>query len=213
MGEDMPGGNTEEFRAVTVFDFSDIMERTEKRIRDDLLGVGPTTVDELRSIDRRLRLKYRQQLEAKERRGAAGGGVGAPDVGAMAGVAVAGASSMAVGMFEKIKTSKIITPNFTNPLARKPKPAAAAATTVTAAATPTIVDLPPPTTTESSTATATPSKPEPVHDMLSMMTPQPAVAAPATPTVDEGSWHGVTKEDVFPSPATSQFSIDDDDDI
>ena len=34
MGEDMPGGETEEFRAVTVFDFSEIL------VRDDLLGVG-----------------------------------------------------------------------------------------------------------------------------------------------------------------------------
>lgn len=223
---DMPGGGSggdngeDSFRAVTVFDFTEIMERTERRVKDDLLGVGPTTVDELRSIDRRLRLKYQQQLEAKEKRGAAGGS-GAPDVSAMAGSAVAGASSMAAGMFEKIKTTKIAAPNFSkptfskptfsNPLARKPKPAPATA----AAASPTIVDIPPPA---SAPATTTPSKPAPIEDLLSMTSPQPVpaasgITAPTTPAVDEGSWHGVSREDVpFASPAVSQFSIDDDDD-
>jgi len=50
---------------VTVFDFSTILERTERRVRDDLLGAGPKTVDELRSIEGRLRIKYKAQLERK----------------------------------------------------------------------------------------------------------------------------------------------------
>jgi hypothetical protein len=212
---DMPGdrvstddatgdGKTEPaVRPVTVFDFTEILERTERRVRDDLLGVGPTTVDELRSIDRRLRLKYQQQLEAKQRR-AGGSGLSTPYVGAMAGSAVAGASSMAAGMFEKIKTTKIATPNFKNPLARKPAAAAVA--------TPTIADLPPPTTAASA-ALSTPSKPEPesLDDLLGLSTPLSTL--PTTPAVDEGSWHGVSKDDIpFASPAVSQFSIDDDDD-
>jgi len=63
--EGMPGdANTE----VTVFDFSTILERTERRVRDDLLGAGPKTVDELRSIEGRLRLKYKSQMERKIQR-------------------------------------------------------------------------------------------------------------------------------------------------
>ena len=53
---------------VTVFDFSTILERTEKRVRDDLLGAGPKTVEELRSIAGRLRVKYANQLERKIQR-------------------------------------------------------------------------------------------------------------------------------------------------
>jgi hypothetical protein len=53
---------------VTVFDFSTILERTERRVRDDLLGGGPRTVVELRSIAGRLRLKYQTQLERRIQR-------------------------------------------------------------------------------------------------------------------------------------------------
>merc|ERR1711935_1215450 len=53
---------------ITVFDFSTILERTERRVRDDLLGAGPKTVDELRSIEGRLRIKYKNQLERKIQR-------------------------------------------------------------------------------------------------------------------------------------------------
>ena len=51
-----------------MFDFSTILERTERRLRDDLLGAGPKTVDELRSIEGRLRIKYKNQLERKIQR-------------------------------------------------------------------------------------------------------------------------------------------------
>lgn len=53
---------------MTVFDFSTILERTERRVRDDLLGAGPKTVGELRSIAGRLRLKYESQLERRVQR-------------------------------------------------------------------------------------------------------------------------------------------------
>jgi len=53
---------------ITVFDFSTIMERTERRVRDDLLGAGPKTVEELRSIEGRLRVKYKHQLDRKIQR-------------------------------------------------------------------------------------------------------------------------------------------------
>ena len=57
-------------RQVTVFDFPIILETTETRVRDDLLGAGPKTVEELRAIAAKLRVKYQRQLEQKEARAA-----------------------------------------------------------------------------------------------------------------------------------------------
>ena len=50
---------------MTVFDFATILERTERRVRDDLLGAGPKSVDELKAIAARLRVKYQTQLERR----------------------------------------------------------------------------------------------------------------------------------------------------
>jgi hypothetical protein len=52
---------------VTVFDFSEIMERTEKRVGDEVLGAGPQTVDELRAIARRVKSKYLMRIQLKEK--------------------------------------------------------------------------------------------------------------------------------------------------
>lgn len=54
-------------RGVTVFDFPDIMETLEKRVRDDLLGSGPRDIVELRQIAHRLRGRYEKESERKER--------------------------------------------------------------------------------------------------------------------------------------------------
>ena len=43
------------------------MERTEKRVRNDLLGAGPKTVEDLRNIYRRIREKYIKVMERQER--------------------------------------------------------------------------------------------------------------------------------------------------
>jgi len=51
---------------VSVFDFSEILSRTEKRVRDDLLGAGPKSVAELRLIHARINGKYIKTLEKKE---------------------------------------------------------------------------------------------------------------------------------------------------
>jgi hypothetical protein len=53
---------------VTVFDFSIIMERTEKRVERDLLGAGPKSVEELRAIRVRLKQRYRNQLERNKQK-------------------------------------------------------------------------------------------------------------------------------------------------
>jgi hypothetical protein len=51
-----------------VFDFSIIMERTEKRVERDLLGAGPKSVEELRAIRGRLKQRYRNQLERNKQK-------------------------------------------------------------------------------------------------------------------------------------------------
>jgi hypothetical protein len=51
---------------VTVFDFAEILSRTEKRVNDDLLGGGPRTVDDLRAIHTRNCTKYMRAMERKE---------------------------------------------------------------------------------------------------------------------------------------------------
>jgi len=51
---------------VTVFDFAEILSRTEKRVNDDLLGSGPRSVDELRAIHSRNYTKYMRAIEKKE---------------------------------------------------------------------------------------------------------------------------------------------------
>lgn len=50
---------------VTVFDFAHILSVTEKRVEHDLLGAGPNTVVELRTIHKRLKLRYKHQLLQK----------------------------------------------------------------------------------------------------------------------------------------------------
>jgi len=52
---------------VTVFDFSEIMERTERRVGDEVLGPGPRNVDELRAIARRVKSKYLMRIQLKEK--------------------------------------------------------------------------------------------------------------------------------------------------
>lgn len=53
---------------MTVFDFPIILETTEKRVGNDLLGAGPKTVEELRAIHAKLKIKYAMALEEKERK-------------------------------------------------------------------------------------------------------------------------------------------------
>jgi len=172
-------------KVVTVFDFSEILERTERRVRMDLLGAGPKTVEELRSVADRLQLKYQQQLEAKERRSLVTiGGGSKNDLGklavdkavATAGSAVSGATNMAAGVFERIKTTRISTPTFVLKPNKKSEELVIK---------PTIVDIPPLIdTTEKNSAIGV-----------------------------EDDWMGVTKDDAVPSSnrSFSQFSIGDND--
>ena len=51
---------------VTVFDFAEILYKTEKRVNDDLLGSGPRNVDELRANHSRNCTKYMKAMDKKE---------------------------------------------------------------------------------------------------------------------------------------------------
>lgn len=46
------------------------MERTEKRVGDEVLGEGPKNVDELRAIARRVKSKYLMRIQLKEKHSA-----------------------------------------------------------------------------------------------------------------------------------------------
>ena len=52
---------------ITVFDFTEIMERTEKRVGDEVLGAGPRNVEELRAVARRVKSKYLMRIQLKEK--------------------------------------------------------------------------------------------------------------------------------------------------
>eukprot|EP00934_Nitzschia_sp_Nitz4_P006411 Nitzschia sp. Nitz4//scaffold19_size178191//15744//17228//NITZ4_001956-RA/size178191-augustus-gene-0.33-mRNA-1//1//CDS//3329540616//6401//frame0 len=154
----MPSDMDEHKTEVTVFDFSTILERTERRVRDDLLGAGPKSVDELRAIAERLRVKYQSQVDRKVQRaqeqqqnqgeaiappvGSVSGNMNSPQImdvfdkaGGAAGAVAGAAGAFAGGLFSKMtsfnKTSDTTT-------AAAPAPVSAPA--------PTIVDIPPPAT-------------------------------------------------------------------
>lgn len=126
-----------------MFDFSLIVERTETRVRDDLLGAGPKTVDELRSIAGRLRVKYQVQLDRRIERARqheeqpTSGGAPAPQIRDVVGKATGLAGGLAGGLLSKMKT-----PTFSGFGRKEGDPQPVSQETEPSA---TIVDLPPPT--------------------------------------------------------------------
>ena len=204
-----------ETHQVTVFDFSTILERTEKRVRDDLLGAGPKTVDELRSIAGRLRIKYQNQLERKIQRakehnevgGDSNSGVGGDDSSnnafvppvQMQGV-MNKATNMAGGFFAKAKSSKFRSSFMDNFNTRGSKTNVGTESEVTTA---TIVDLPP--LNDTPTAAAAAATTEPATTTTSNSTSSGNFSA----TSSEGDWVGVA--DIAPATdAITNFSIGDD---
>lgn len=180
-----------------MFDFATILERTERRVRDDLLGAGPKTVGELRSIAGRLRLKYQHQLDKRIERATQQqnqlngtkqeGSVAPPpplkDVldkaGGAAGAVAGAAGALAGGLFAKMKNTGAALGSF-NPVARASAPAETTGSTPG----PTIVDLPPP--------------------------PTPSTDAVALQTETEGDWAGT--DIASATDAISNFSIGDEED-
>ena len=168
---------------MTVFDFPLILERTERRVRDDLLGSGPKTVDELRSVAGRLGLKYKAQLDrkitrAKQEQDRSEAVAKGPKL--TEGVTpqqkvtevMSQAGNMAGGLFSKIKPPTIQIPGIPRKADGKQPPPPTAS--------PTIVALPP--------------------------APSPSLSSMGV----EGDWLGT---DIPPvTDAISNFSIGDDDD-
>ncbi|KAI2498575.1 ELMO/CED-12 family [Fragilaria crotonensis] len=231
----MPGGSNDNTnRPVSVFDFAEILERTERRVRDDLLGAGPSTVEELRSIAASLATKYQHQLEEKERKAGihmanmnnnsnrnnpvqnavagASNIAGSAVAGAsnIAGSAVAGASNIAGSAVAGATNmaagvfEKIKGAKLPNPLARNQQ----SNNNTDTVPSPTIVDIPP--------RDAAVTSQRPMVDLLS------GNNEGDTPTIGD-DWMGVSKDD-FPSyPPTNvtnattsppfHFSIDDEEDI
>ena len=182
---------------MTVFDFAAILERTERRVEIDLLGAGPKTVDELRSIAGRLKLKYQNQLERKIQRhlqqqertsatpASSSGGIAASLTSPNKVTEVfSQAGSMAGGLFAKIKTA----PGFPIPsLPRKEDPSKPMA---------------------AATAT-TPMAPEPAPTIVALP-PLEEKPAPTSTLADEGDWVGTDIKSA--TDAISNFSIGDEDD-
>lgn len=88
------------------------MEKTEARVRDDLLGAGPKTVVELRSIFNRLQLRYKTQMEKRiqkhyQQQERAVNGAPSPQK------QMSEAFSKAGGIFSKAKS-----PTFANPFTK-----------------------------------------------------------------------------------------------
>lgn len=166
---------------VTVFDFSTILDRTERRVRDDLLGGGPRTVVELRSIAGRLRLKYQTQLERRIQRHqqqqarAVGGASPQNKVNEV----FSQRFSQAGSFFAKMKA-----PTFAIPGAQRKEQAPPAAATPEPA--PTIVSIP---------------------DMLDTSIAKAPVSGGAVS--DEGDWVGADMTPA--TDAISNFSIGDED--
>jgi len=186
---------------VTVFDFSTILQRTERRVRDDLLGAGPKTVDELRSIEGRLRLKYKTQLErkiqrAKERSDGGGGGNANEDETADAAAsddknlqlkdAMDKASNFAGGLFAKVKSGVTKLNSGSNP-----------ATLAGAVGTATVVDLPALNDTPTGAAAAVAPTAATTGDTVSDTSP-------------DGDWAGT--DIAAATDGITNFSIGDDDD-
>lgn len=201
---------------VTVFDFSTILERTEKRVQHDLLGAGPKTVEELRSIAGRLRIKYQNQLERRIQRakqknedqnvttgrdGSGNNGGGDNSKFTVPPLQIQGvmdkASNMAGGLFAKVKSAKFRT-SFTNNNSRFDEETESRVNTAT------IVDLPPFNDTPTATPTSSTIKP------AATTTTNRNVSGNASATSSNGTddWEGT---DIAPATdAISNFSIGDD---
>jgi len=202
---------------VTVFDFSTILERTEKRVLYDLLGAGPKTVDELRSIARRLRIKYQNQLERKIQRakqknegqnvttgrdGSGDDSGGDNSKFTVPPLQIQGvmdkASNMAGGLFAKVKSAKFRT-SFTSNNSRFDEETESRVTTAT------IVDLPPLNDIPTAATTSSTIKPAATTTATNRNVSGNDSTTSSTGTDD---WEGT---DIAPATdAISNFSIGDD---
>lgn len=187
---------------VTVFDFHLILDTTEKRVRDDLLGAGPKTVEEMRAIAARLHTKYQRALEEKERRA---GQPPPPQLKEVAGQVVDGTATVAAGFFTKLKAASPNLKEFTKRRSSQNINSEDVATDGAAAAANTQAEIP-----DLLTANSSPDKNSAV--VPDLLTPNPTTSPAAVPA-EEGVLvdysDAAMEEDVAASLA--HFSIDDDD--
>mmetsp|Transcript_26173 Transcript_26173/g.61492 ORF Transcript_26173/g.61492 Transcript_26173/m.61492 type:complete len:519 (+) Transcript_26173:936-2492(+) len=188
--EGMPGDVSDK---VTVFDFSTILERTETRVRDDLLGAGPKTVEELRSIAGRLRLRYQNQLQRKIERAKLKVGIDTGDSSGTTASAREESSSNPLQIASpQFKEAMGKATHFAGGIFAKVKDRLGAEQQTSA----TLVDLPPMQDTPAASATKGPS----------IMAPTSGNSAGSS----DGDWTGT---DIAPATeGIMNFSIGDDDD-
>lgn len=194
---------------VTVFDFPIILEVTEKRVGNDLLGAGPKTVEELREIHAKLVVKYQKALEEKERK-ALGGNTGtaekspppAPATSTTTPNVLESAGTAAQDVFAKFKA---VSP----PFMRKTSDVAGEkingdTSRPTHVVTTEEIDFQAPPTTST-----TASSPPDLLTANSSPTEQTATA-----TMNESGWANVTTDETTGEVTTAvgEFCIDDEDD-
>jgi hypothetical protein len=174
------------------------LETTEVRVRDDLLGAGPKTVDELRTVAAKLKIKYEARLSAKEQKA---GLPPPPPMSHVAGQMVGNAGTAAVGVFSRIKAAS---PNLKESLSARLKKGGAAQTVSFEKATSGSEDAPtPPQSTFAAAPDLLTASPSP---------PKADVFDTGASGADEGVWINHSDADAYVTSAVGHFSIDDDDD-
>lgn len=201
---------------VTVFDFPIILETTEKRVGNDLLGAGPKTVEELREIHAKLKVKYQQAIEEKEQKACATPSPSKspppPPAAAATPNVLESAGSAAQDVFAKFSKS-VSPPAFLRKTSDADKSNDKKTDTDKKNSRPTDVVTEevdfqqPPTTTASSTPIAPP-------DLLTAnSSPEQTTEATNSTSNAESGWANVTTDETTGEVTTAvgEFCIDDDD--
>ena len=91
------------FPQITVFDFPKVLETTERRVRDDLLGGGPGTVEELRALHAKLKVGYEADAAKKRSR---------QPPPSLPKFTMGGSGATGVSLVDRIKIPKVSFPNM-----------------------------------------------------------------------------------------------------
>lgn len=181
--------------AVTVFDFTTILEITERRVQYDLLGAGPKSVTGLRTIHAHLKQKYAKELRIRLGTESM---VTANDTATIdnavlqrANLVAQNAQELAGSMFQRLK----IGPGFMN-LQQHPQPQKGE---------PSIPQFATPPTSSAEPETMT----DDTHNAIEQEQ-QPKAAETSSPNGSDSDWTGT---DIQPATdAVTHFTIDGDDD-
>jgi hypothetical protein len=191
------------------------LETTEKRVGNDLLGAGPKTVEELREIHAKLKVKYEQAIEEKERKAMAAPSPSKsppPPAAAATPNVLESAGSAAQDVFAKFSKS-VSPPPFLRKTSDTDKTNDKKADTDKKNSRPTDVvteevDFQQPANT---TALSTPIAPP---DLLTAnSSPEQTTEATSSTSTAESGWANVTTDETTGEVTTAvgEFCIDDDD--